>query len=155
MKSFQSNYILRLLQPRAVIFGVAFFNFLWLYWETFDTMAGRGIAPAWYSTKDFPVAQFLLLVASLLLFIPRIWSYSVSVLTSGYFAISWTLTFIDWFRTTDFSLSYRMEIILSSYFGNPFQIWESQIIIVVLIFLISFCYFIKEFPHLKIKTSRK
>ena len=123
MKSFQSNYIYRLLQPKAVIFGIALFNFLWTYFETLEPLAGRGIMPAWYSTKDFPLPQFLLFTVALLLYIPKIWSLTISVLVSGYFVVSWTLLYVDWFWTTNYSLPYRIEIITSSYFNNPLQIW--------------------------------
>lgn len=123
--------------PKLIIFGIAFYNFAWAYWQTLDSMAGRGIGSPWYSTKDFPIAQFFLLIAAYLLFIPRIWSYAISVLISGYFSVSWMWMIADWFWTTDYSLTKRMEIITSSYFGNLLQIWECQIVISLMILVVG------------------
>jgi hypothetical protein len=151
MRILQNKFVPSL--PKVILFLITFYNFIWAYWQTLDSMAGRGIVSPWYSTKDFPIAQFLLLLAAYLLFIPRIWSYSISVLTSGYFAVSWMWMIVNWFLTTDYSLSYRIEIITSQYFGHPLQIWEIQAVIASLIFAISCYYFVKEIVRSQKQTD--
>ena len=118
--------------PKLIVLAIAFYNFAWTSWQ--NSQGCSGLICPWYNTGEFHYPQFSLLIASFLLFIPRIWSYSISVLTSGYFAISWVMMAVKWLWTTDYSLSYRIEITTSSYFGNPLQIWESQLLIAVTIF---------------------
>lgn len=151
MRILQNKFVQNLLE--VILFVIAFYNFAWVFWQTLDSMAGRGIGPQWYSTKDFPTAQLFLFIAVLLLFIPRIWSYSISVLTSGYFAISWTLMIVSWFWTTDYSNTKKIEIITSQYFGHPLQIWEIQAVIAISIFALSVYNLAKEILRLQKQTD--
>jgi hypothetical protein len=111
--------------------------------ETLDPMAGRGIAAAWYSTKDFPMEPFLFAVSSYLLFIPRRWSYTLSFLISGYLSINWLLFLGGYF--------YRMSQTFSEYLShlkiddyNPLTVWESQAVLATAIFILATYSFIKE-----------
>jgi hypothetical protein len=134
MDKFSDNFVKSLL--KFIVFAIAFYNFVWIIWQNKNHFSACVICP-WYITDSFPIEAFLLLIASYLLFIGRFWSYTISVLTSGYFAVLWTWMFIKWCWTTDYSLSYRLEIITSSYFGNPFEVWESQIVIALTIFALA------------------
>lgn len=136
MKIIQSRVVKSL--PKLIVFGITFYNFVWIVLQNLNHFAACVICP-WYITDSFPIEAFLLLIAAYLLFIPRIWSYSISVLISGYFALSWIWLIAKWFWTTDYSLSYRIKIITSSYFGHPLQVWESQVVIVMMIFTAAIC----------------
>lgn len=129
--------------PKIILFGIAFYNFVWIVWQNLNHFSACVICP-WYITHSFPNEAFLLLIAAYLLFIPRIWSYAISFLISGYFAVSWTWLIVNWFWTTDYSLSYRIKIIMSSYFGHPLQIWETQVVIAAIIFGFAVYYLINE-----------
>jgi hypothetical protein len=142
MKISQNKFVLSL--PKVILFVIAFYNFVWTYLETLDPMAGRGIAAAWYSTKDFPLAQFLLVIAIYLLFIKNRWSYLLSVIISGYFSISWISLIIKWVWTTNYSSSERFNIITSGYNENPLTIWESQVALATVIFTLSIFHLIKQ-----------
>ena len=122
--------------PKIIVFGIAFYNFTWIVWQNLNHFSACVICP-WYITDSFPIEAFLLLIAAYLLYIPRIWSYWVSVLISGYFVISWGLMIVNWFWTTNYSLSYWIETIKSQYFDNPLQIWESQIVLGMMIFVMA------------------
>ena len=129
--------------PKVIIFGIAFYNFVWIVLQNLNHFSACVICP-WYITDSFPNEAFLILIAAYLLFIPHWIAKSISVLISGYFAISWMWMIVNWFWTTDYSLSYRIKIIMSSYFGHPLQIWESQVVIAVTIFGFAVYYLINE-----------
>lgn len=121
--------------PKIILFGIAFYNFVWIVWQNLNHFSACVICP-WYITDSFPNEAFLLLIAAYLLFIPHWIAKSISFLISGYFAVSWMWMIAHWFWTTDYSLSYRIKIIMSSYFGHPLQIWESQVVIAFTVFTI-------------------
>lgn len=134
MKMLQDNFVKGL--PKIIIFGIAFYNFVWIVWQNLNHFSACVIC-LWYITDSFPIEAFLLLVAAYLLFIPHWIAKTFSVFTSGYFVISWGLMIVNWFWTTDYSLSFRIKIIMSSYFGHPLQIWESQIVLGLMIFVMA------------------
>lgn len=152
MKSFQNNYIFRLFHPKAVIFGIALFNFLWVYWESLSGYLG-GVSLPWYLDKEFAYTPqlFLLISASLLFFNFRL-GYIFSIITSGYYIVSWGSIFYLWFSrgNTIYDLVKSINNQLEDY--NLLKAFESQIIIAAIIFTLSVYYLIKSF---KINKAKK
>ncbi len=146
MKLFQNKFIRSL--PKVILFLITFYNFVWASWQNLQGCSG--VSCPWFLTGEFHYPQFFLFLASLLFLIQRLWSYLLSMLISGYFAITWTSMIVKWFWTTDYSLAYRWKIITSQYFGHPLQIWESQCVIALMIFSFASFYVIQGITHKKI-----
>jgi hypothetical protein len=144
MKILQNKFVRSL--PIVILFAITFYNFAWVYWQSLDPMAGRGIAPVWYkSTKDFPLAQFLLVIASYSFFIKNRWSCFAGFLISGYYVAAWYLLLIWWFINGEHTFYGAAEIIASSYRdNNPLTCWESQPTIATTIFSVATYSLIKE-----------
>jgi hypothetical protein len=141
MKILQNKFVRSL--PKVILFLLAFYNFVWTYLETLDPMAGRGIAAAWYSTKDFPMEPFLFVVSSYLLFIPRRWSYALSFIISGYLSINWVFLLGDYFyKMSQTFREYLSRLQIDDY--NPLTVWESQAVLATAIFILATYSFIKE-----------
>jgi hypothetical protein len=130
----------------VILFAIAFYNFAWVYWQNL-TWVGACVVCPWYKLDEFPVAQFLLVIASYSFFIKNRWSYFLSVIISGYFSVSWLSLIIDWVWTTDYSLSQRFEIMMSQYYGNLLNIWESQAVIAAVIFGFAAYSLVKSFVN--------
>lgn len=135
MKILQSKIVKSL--PKIIVFAIVFYNFVWTYWQ--NSKGCNGLICPWFQNGEFLYPQFFFLLAAFLLFIPRIWSYSISVLISGYFALPWMWMIINWLWTNNYSLSFWGQLIKSQYFGHPLQVWESQIVIVMIIFTAAIC----------------
>ena len=70
-------YLFKLLRdPRAVVFGFAVFNFSWICWR----------APEWDDYK-FMFAAGVLLVASTLTLVSRVWSNFAAAVLGGYLPV--------------------------------------------------------------------
>jgi hypothetical protein len=150
MKVLQNKFVRSL--PKVILFVIAFYNFAWVYWQNISAVGACVICPWYRETKDFPIDQFLLVTAAYILFIKNRWSYSLSVIISGYFSVSWILLITNWVWTTDYSLSQRFEIMNSQYYGNLLHIWESQIVIATAIFSFAIYYFVNE---IFVKNNKK
>jgi hypothetical protein len=129
---------------KVIFLAITFYNFAWVYWQRITAFGDCMICPWYREIKDFPIDQFLLMIAVSLLFFKNRWSYSLSIIVSGYFSISWISLIIDWVRDTDYSFSRSFEIVKSQYYGNPLSLWESQVIIATAIFILSIYSLIKE-----------
>jgi hypothetical protein len=144
MKILQNKFVRSL--PKVILFVIAFYNFAWTYLETLDPMAGRGIAAAWYSTKDFPTEAFLFAVSSYLLFIPRRWSYALSFIISGYLSINRLLLLGGYFYNMEQTFrEYLSHIQINDY--NPLTVWESQALIAAVIFGFAAYSLVKSFAN--------
>jgi hypothetical protein len=151
MKIFQNKFVRSL--PKVILFGIAFYNFAWCYWQCLDSMAGRGIASPWYSTKDFPLAQFLLVIASYSLFIKNRWSYFAGFLISGFCLINFISILIPWFiRSEDKIYPLFESVNVQFHDNNPLTVWESQPAIAATIFSLSIYCLLKELTAKKPKT---
>jgi hypothetical protein len=151
MNILQNKFVRSL--PKVILFAITFYNFAWVYWQSLDSMAGRGIASPWYSTKDFPLAQFLLIIASYSFFIKNRWSYFAGFLISGYYVVDWYLLLIRWFINGEHTFFGAFEIIIGEYHdNNPLTCWASQPIIATTIFSVVIYYLIKEITAKKSNT---
>jgi hypothetical protein len=149
MNILQNKFVRSL--PKAILFVIVFYNLVWTYLETLDPMAGRGIAAAWYSTKDFPSEPFLFVVASYLLFVPHRFSYILSFLISGYLSISWLLLLGGYFYSMSQTFrEYLSHLQIDDY--NPLTVWESQAVIATVIFILATYSLIKELTSSQPKT---
>ena len=75
--------VLKWLDPKSILFGVAVFNFMLLWFQT-HTMRCAGVACPWYYPWSYFNEPTILLVAAFFLFLGRIWSYALSSCLSGY-----------------------------------------------------------------------
>jgi hypothetical protein len=152
MKILQNKFVRSL--PKVILFVIAFYNFAWTYLETLDPMAGRGIAAAWYSTKDFPFAQFLLVIASYSFFIKNHWSYFAGILISGFCLIDFISLLIPWFTRSEDKLYDLVESVNVQYHdNNPLTVWESQLAIAAIIFSFAVYHLAVEIPAKKSKQT--
>lgn len=151
MKILQNKFVQSL--PKVILFAIAFYNFAWVYLHSLDPMAGRGIAPAWYSTKDFPLSQFLLVIAVYLLFIKNRWSYFAGFMISGFCLIDFYSILIPWFIRSERKIYDLVESVnVQFHDNNPLTVWESQALIATLIFSLSIYCLLKELTAKKSKT---
>ena len=75
--------LVKWLDPKSIIFGVATFNFAVLWLEA-HTMIGACVVCPWYYPWSYANEPTLLLVAASFLCIRRKWSYTLALGISGY-----------------------------------------------------------------------
>src|SRR5258705_5594157 len=77
--------ILALLEVKSIIFGLAVFNFIFI-WVKGERDGGMGgaLAPPWYNFWSFTNEPSRLLLAAALLWLSRKWSYALAAAVSGF-----------------------------------------------------------------------
>ncbi len=147
MKILQNKFVRSL--PKVILFAVAFYNFAWVYWQNLSGC--RGVACPWYLEERFYDIPTYLLIASIFLLIPKLSSYILGAIFSGFHSIKW-LVFIAQFlyygKQTFLEYLNRIEI----YDNNPLTAFESQILLAITIFGFSVYTLIKELIAKPIKT---
>ena len=124
-----------------MIFGLALFNFFYIYSHIPSTVKSDGkisfYYPNWYGTSDFADAMILLLAAFLLLF-NRKWNYFVAGTLSGIIVVEGLIQYVFRVSLLDvwkYVQRNNLDIFLQ---------WEMQFFFAIIIFSFALFYLIQK-----------
>lgn len=128
--------------PKLIIFGLALFNFIFIWSHRSPIEIGTGISfveyPAWYDTTGFFKPVVLLIAAFLLAFNKR-WSYLFSILSSGFIVVYWSVWLIFRKMTLLEEYNFIQELKL-----NIFLQEEIQFFLAIIVFSYGLFYLLRE-----------
>ena len=122
-----------LFDAKSIIFSVAIFNFVLVWYECSNASGGGVIAP-WYFPWSYFNEPTLILVAAICLGIDRVWAVVVSSIVSGYLVGYWVWLFGTYWGGFKMALCYE----LATFKYQPFiGSWDSQYLLAALIFFVA------------------
>jgi hypothetical protein len=130
-------------QPKSIIFGLALFNFFYIYSKTLPVFQTSGkitfYNKQWYETFDF-FYVVVLLIAACLLITGKKWSYLAAMILSGVIVIEGIIQSFrfSFFEVWNYVQKYELDILTQ---------WEIQFILAVIIFSFTLFYFICDFRY--------
>ena len=130
-------------QSKSIIFGLALFNFFYIYSKTPPIFQTAGKITfynrQWYETFDF-LYVVILLIATTLLMIGRKWSYLAAGLISGFVVVQGIIQSlrISLFEVWNYVQKYELDILSQ---------WEIQFILAIIIFSFAVFYFIHDISN--------
>lgn len=134
----------RSLAPRSLIFALALFNFLFI-WFHLKSQNGLGITFCyfcrWYDPWSFTNEPSILLLAAFLLLLSKRWNYLFASALSGYVAVYISFYLIR--SIINFGLVELLQGLIKSE-PNVFLIWEMQLVWAAIILIGSIYYFLRE-----------
>jgi hypothetical protein len=147
MKILQNKFVRSL--PKVILFLLAFYNFAWVY---FENLSGcMGVACAWFLDDKVSDIPAYLLLASIFLLVPRLSSYTLAAIFSGFHSIKWLVFIAKFVYNGDQTFRQYLEQI-PIYDNNPLTAFESQVILATAIFSLSIYCLLKEITAKKSKT---
>ena len=130
--------ILALLEMKSIIFGLAVFNFIFIWVKAErDGGIGGAVAPPWYNFWSFTNEPSRLLLAAALLWLSRKWSYALAAIVSGFIAgqLVYIFTIIEMTPLQDLKRMLASEDILAE--------WEMQHVFALIIFMAASFYLLR------------
>lgn len=131
-------------QPKVIVFALALYNFISL-WFAYIRVAGYGaLAPPWYADWSFTNEPSILLLAASFLFINKFWTYLSSAVLSGFVIIkgAYLINKFGWIEWTEFlSKQWQTRNELET---EILKTWEIQLVLAVIIFSTAIFYLIRK-----------
>jgi len=122
MKQAVKTSLLYWFQPKALVFGLAVFNFV-LIWSLVQRMGGiAAVVDPWYRPWSYYNEPTRLLVAASLLLVNRAWSYLTAIGIGGYIVVRFLYFFAIWEGTWHWTY-------LSKYEPHLVAAYENQVLL--------------------------
>jgi hypothetical protein len=122
-----------LFDAKSIIFSVAIFNFILVWYECSNASGGGVIAPGYFPWSYFNEPTLILVVA-ICLRIDRVWAGLVSSMVSGYLIGYWIWLFATYWGGFKMALHYELATFkYQAFIGS----WDSQYLLATLIFFVA------------------
>jgi hypothetical protein len=122
-----------LFDARSIIFSIAIFNFI-LVWYECSNASGGGVVAPWYFPWSYFNEPTLILVAAIFLNLDRAWAGFASSIVSGYLLGYWIWLFTTYWGGFKMALYYEF----ASFKYQPFiGSWDSQYLLAAVIFFVT------------------
>ena len=122
-----------LFDARSIIFSVAIFNFI-LVWYECSRASGGGVVSPWYFPWSYFNEPTLLLAAAVCLRVDRAWADFASSIMSGYLLGYWIWLFATYWGGFKMALYYEFASLKYQPFIGS---WDSQYLLAAVIFFVA------------------